>query len=459
MSILPSEVALSEGEISAEVIGGKDGWLFLHGGAAAQFDYLTGKKKVHDQHVQNMERNTLRRHAKAQTVGARYLNVVMPSKPICCAEKLPDSYAGKCRSLFETYFNTGMNSESRRMTLYPIDVMRGSENFKRLDTHPNDLGNLRAARVILQNLDITLRDAPALVDHPTAGDLAVMLNRREMRSQEPTILRPLHGLRDFDNIYFLKPGTNTGHMRVLFNPKDTEGRTLLVCGDSFIVGLLPLLAREFETVLYVRGPVFPYEVIESFRPSHIISASTERYISGQIDDINERSVLERCKSADWYHFPFGPSQAIRALMARAKDQKKYTAWKHHACLRPLSHPLLGTAYTNSMITNGENGWEYRSTGVDPFFTFCRTAIPADRCVNIKFSIKVDQDCLAQIFYSESGNVMEKYSPNNSRSFYLKCGYNEVSALIPKGPKGRNVRLDPVNQAASFSIHGLDVDCE
>lgn len=457
MDMPSSESVLPEGEIRAEVIAGKDGWLFLHGGAASQFAYLTGKEKVQAQQVRNMERNTLRRHARAQAVGARYLNVVMPSKPVCCAEKLPDSYAGKCRSLFETYFDQGMNRESRDMTLYPVEAMRGAENFKRIDTHPNDLGNLRAARVILDALGLELRGDPEIADRPSAGDLAVMLGHRDMRSQEPTLLNPLRGLRDFDNICFLRPGTNTGHMRVLFNPADVSGRTLLVCGDSFIVGLLPLFAREFETVLYVRGPVFPYDMVDAFRPSHVLSASTERYISGQIDDGGEASVLDRYRAADWARLSFGPSQALRALMARAARPDIYATWKRHARLRQLFHPLLGAGYPNAMVAKGEDPWGYGASGNDPSFTFPRLGVPAGRGARIRVLLRVAEACKAQIFYSRTDRVSEAFSEAQSCTVALEKGGNDILFTLPPGVAGRKLRLDPVNMAVSFSIDRLDVE--
>ena len=291
---------LDEGEIRNQVIGGKDGFLFLYGGAAQQFDHFSGLARVKREAVTNFETNTFRRIEFCRDIGAGYLNVVMPAKPVCCEDKLPDAYAGKIKSLYLEYFQDEVDEKCEAATLYPVHVLRGSQNFRQLDTHMNDSGQLKAANAILSAFGIELDHQASLRTYGSPGDLAVMLGRFDAQSDEPTFVEPLANLRDYDNKLLLPEGTNTGHLRVIVNPEQPTERRLLVCGDSFSVGLLPLFARYFHTVFYVRGPLFPYDVARRFAPTHVISSSTERYLAKGIDDRGLPGPASEYRKSEWY---------------------------------------------------------------------------------------------------------------------------------------------------------------
>ncbi|WP_374302944.1 hypothetical protein [Paracoccus sp. (in: a-proteobacteria)] len=453
---LPSDGLLPEGLIRDEVIGGKDGWLFLHGGATAQFDHLSGKKVVKPAHVANMRANVRRRQAAARRIGARYLNVVMPSKPVCCRDRLPAPFDRTCRSLFERYFREPLDRDSPGLTLYPLAEMTGSENFRRLDTHPNDRGYLQAAHAILARFDIVLDRDFRLEPRPAPGDLAVMLGALDRTSPEPTLIDAAQGLSDFDNKLLLGKNRNTGHVRILFNPGHALGRTLLVCGDSFTVGMLPILAQAFETVLYVRGPVFPYSALDRFRPTHVLTASTERYIAHQIDEAGHRDPLVACRDADWFRQGTAVAQALRALLDRSDRPAVYETWKGHVWQGSLFHPLLGHGKPNPMVAPlGSGTGRYRSTGNDPFFTFRATTLPSGGPCRITVGIRVDRPCQARLYHAGADG---RFSPEQSGLAPLRPGINKAVFSLPPLPPFPLLRLDPVDAAMPFEILSLEVDC-
>lgn len=305
---------LEENQIRNDVIGGKDGYLFLYGGNAEQFAYLSRSKPVERESVVNFDTNTLRRMDFCQGIGADYLNVVMPSKPVCCEDKLPSAYVGRCTSIYEYYFRNEVTSISASATLYPVTVLRGSQNFKQLDTHLNDAGNLKAANAILSVFGFDLYPSRPLRNQPVPGDLAVMLDRADARSDEPTFDKAMAYLQDYDNKLLLPEGTNTGHLRVIVNTKLPTERRLLVCGDSFSVGLLPVFARYFHMVFYVRGPLFPYHAARKYAPTHVISASAERYIAKGIDDRGLPGPASEYNQSKWYKAGSSVGQMLDILL-------------------------------------------------------------------------------------------------------------------------------------------------
>jgi hypothetical protein len=291
---------LDDGVVKFGVIGGKDGWLFLHEGERRQFAYLSGEIKVDKQCVTNMEKNTLRRLKFCKDSGARYLNIIMPAKPVCCEKTIPSSFHGRISSLYLRYFLSNLSRDTLDVTVYPIDELLGEKNFKKLDTHLNDAGNFKASKALLNALEVDFNFDPSLDLLPNRGDLSKMIGEPEAVSIEPTLAYPMIGLDDFDNKVLLQEGTNTGHMRVIKNTENITGRKLLICGDSFSVGLLPFLARCFNVVFYVRGPIFPYDALKFFKPTHVISSSTERYLSAQIDDEIRQSPFSSYQESYWY---------------------------------------------------------------------------------------------------------------------------------------------------------------
>lgn len=300
MSNLEKKILLDDGVIENGVIGGKEGWLFLYEGVQRQFSYLSGAIKVEKKYVDNMDRNTLRRLEACGAIGARYLNVIMPAKPVCCERTLPSEFSGRISSLYLSYFQGDLSKESRDVTIYPVEELLGEENFKKLDTHLNDSGNFNATKALLHALGIEFYYHPDLKSLPNGGDLAKMIGQAESVSMEPTMIQSLVGLQDYDNKLLLRAGTNSGHMRLIESHENRTGRKLIICGDSFSVGLLPLFARCFDSVFYVRGPIFPYNALKSFSPTHVISSSTERYISAQVDDGMGQSSFSHYEDSYWY---------------------------------------------------------------------------------------------------------------------------------------------------------------
>lgn len=300
MADLENKVLLADGVVKRGVIGGKEGWLFLYAGERRQFSYLSGDIEVEKKYVDNMEANTLRRLAFCRGIGAKYLNVIMPSKPVCCERKIPSEFSGRISSLYLRYFDENLSKASRDVTIYPVEKLLGEENFKKLDTHLNDKGNLTATKALVRALGINFDFTPEIEFLPNGGDLANMLGEAEAVSMEPTLIQPLVGLENYDNKSLLQEGTNTGHMRLIENPRSNFGRKLMICGDSFSVGLLPFLGRCFDSVFYVRGPIFPYKALKSFSPTHVISSSTERYISAQLGDDMGRDPFSEYENSYWY---------------------------------------------------------------------------------------------------------------------------------------------------------------
>lgn len=96
----------SVGDVSKNVLIGKDGYLFLHQGGQRQFDYLIGALNPTSESVSNFHGNLKRRMEWCEDFGALYKHVVFPSKPVLCRDKLPEKFLSAA-SLFNRVYKGG----------------------------------------------------------------------------------------------------------------------------------------------------------------------------------------------------------------------------------------------------------------------------------------------------------------------------------------------------------------
>lgn len=84
------------GEVQDNVLFGKDGWLYLWGGAHDQFNHLMGAP-IESSSVSAFVDNLTTRQQLCQSRNVPYLHVAFPSKPTVMTEYLPDDMQAQVR--------------------------------------------------------------------------------------------------------------------------------------------------------------------------------------------------------------------------------------------------------------------------------------------------------------------------------------------------------------------------
>jgi hypothetical protein len=445
---------LAENEIRSSVLGGKEGWLFLYSGANRQFDYLTGIAKPSVDIIFNLEAVIAERKRAAENIGAEYVHIIMPSKPVCCANRLPNSLQAKVESVYYSCFQDNLSDYAKGLLMYPARQLSDNSFFKRLDTHPNDLGSFAAAQLILDRFGLGQMPSPDFVNKECGGDLAVMLGHNSVKSLEPVLPSAFFdNLCIDDNKALLKVGTNTGHMTIVSNLTDCSGRKLLICGDSFTVGLLPIIAQSFETVFYVRGPIFPYSIVQDFSPTHIVSATAERYMPFHINDLGGQCPIQRAQQASWFGHHSSIRYFIEILQGRHKPSCNYQLWRERVLKCSLQTSDIGIGVANKMIKCSAKNWKYISTGSDPFFIFDNANVKSEG-TSIVLIISTQAECKARLYYSEHAG--SSFTEEHSQGATLNKGINRVRFTLPSAKNWRRIRLDPVNTSCGFNILSVDV---
>ena len=456
VSLESSNIALAEGEVRDKVLIGKNGWLYLHSGEHRKFDFLSGKVQPSEESVTNFASNLVRRSSICDSIGAKYLHLPMPSKPLCAPEYLPSGYEN-IKSVFKRYYEPSLSDDLRSRIYYPINELQGSQYFRKFDTHMNENGNIRAAKLILGrlgiNYDIDSEYRASTVN--MGGDLATMMSM-DLKAEEPYYEHLQNSLITIDNRNVLP--SNTNHIRIVHNTLDRSGRTLLVSGDSFALWLLRFLALAFETVVYVRGPEFPYEILPLFQPSHVISSSTERYLAQQSADGHNTSAVLNCFYGSGARFDADFLSGMQALMARNYTPSKYRQWRGKLRAQILKGAGIGPGRATSGMEIVEHYPHpiYRAKSENDGFEFRNVKFQPNKKHRFRCTVNVDRPSTLALFFTTWAQGEQHFVDERSISANLEVGDNEIEIGLPDRPLARMIKVAPASAGTTFTIRDLTI---
>ncbi|MGL6211148.1 MAG: hypothetical protein ACRC14_15110, partial [Paracoccaceae bacterium] len=258
---------------------GRDGYLFLTGGAHAVADYLSGRRQPTPASVAAFVANQQARVAFCKAHGLPFATWIFPEKLYCLRDLVPE--LGPLQSLYLTAYRPAMDDAAAADVLYPVAALDARPRcFLQTDTHYAPLGDAMVAGQVLDRLSpgagLALRRAARAamtVKRKLTGDLGTKLTppRREVINDlEP--LRP-HRTGSIGIV------GNLGAMFLVDSPESTTDQTLLIFGDSFFRVLLPLLAVHFRRIVFCRSPSFHAEMVDAVAPSAILCGMAERYLA------------------------------------------------------------------------------------------------------------------------------------------------------------------------------------
>ncbi|GAB4280122.1 MAG: hypothetical protein Fur0025_07830 [Oscillatoriaceae cyanobacterium] len=292
---------------SEQVIIGKDGWLF-YGHPYALESYrattpFTESQLNHWQQVLEERRDWL------QARGIKYLVVFVPEKQSIYPEYLPEwlQPVGKKSRLDQLIEHLQLNSKFSVNSLPPLaetsaiidvrDVLRSAKNnyriYHRTDSHWNKPGVFTAYQEIIRYLGVwfpqlkplTVADFEQEIVYREGGDLANMLGLKDVlreevrrfsprippvaRSADPEIARP--DLPEDKQPFAIATGDRRLPRAVMFH-------------DSFALNLAPLIAENFQRIVFLSEYEFDLPAIDKERPDVVIQQMVERQLMAPLPD-------------------------------------------------------------------------------------------------------------------------------------------------------------------------------
>jgi alginate O-acetyltransferase complex protein AlgJ len=276
------KVALLNSTSDSDVLLGKEGWLFLAGENA--LDYQRHSDPFSDAELTAWTNILEERRQRLASMGIEYLVVVAPNKHTAMARYLPDDLAPEAnwKRLDQLAEALNASTEVRMLDLREAFLQAPVEPrlFHKTDTHWNLHGGKLAARLILERLNIPVPDwnePPEDEREVRGGDLARILGLQShyfeidlVPSGCPRFLVNAEGEVES---WFSLDVMRRDELR--FVGKVGQPSVVLF-RDSFGENLLPWLAPYFGASTWKWSYDFDWDLIERDRPTLVVQQMVER---------------------------------------------------------------------------------------------------------------------------------------------------------------------------------------
>ncbi len=276
----------------ANVLLGKDGWLFYSDGRMV--DDISGARPFSDAELEGWRTLLTGRRDWLKERGIRYLFVVPPDKQSIYPEHLPDWLIARAKppqrlDQFVNYMRDHSDVPILDLRGVLLEAKKLGRIYLQTDTHWNDAGAAAANRRIV--LKLASLGVPAAAPDPEAfhetvadepgGDLARMLGQEKYLAEKGVrLLAPKPPLMPLearvDTGLITKkwiPGTEP---RVSENPA-AAGKAVMF-RDSFGTRLSNFLGYSFRRTVYVWQQNWDKGFIEKEKPDVVIDEMLERFL-------------------------------------------------------------------------------------------------------------------------------------------------------------------------------------
>ena len=261
----------------ADVIPGKDGWLFYAGGDSVR-DAL-GLPVFAEETMEEILGKLLEARGRLVSDPASFVLFIAPNKEQVYREYLPDAYASVTGTCAAEELARYIRANSDIKVVYPLEELnRGkeiSQLYYRMDTHWNRAGGFLGTQALLGELEPDMKEVSLAEmeleqgDEVWRGDLADMAHLPDSEVEDRWL--SVNGyLDDVERKETPEPLLYYGSA-----PGAPDGRTLLMVRDSFGENMMPWLLRAFRESTFVHcnyllvetldgldGDVFVYEIVE-----------------------------------------------------------------------------------------------------------------------------------------------------------------------------------------------------
>ncbi|MEZ5722567.1 MAG: hypothetical protein R3D59_13725 [Paracoccaceae bacterium] len=318
--------------------------------AQSELQHLSGEKTIAPEVIRRFNQNVDLSAAYCKSAGLPYLHVVYPSKAMAFRE----DFAAAGVNLVGIFSDAHRRDE----VIYPLEQLVGPDDFETYGSHCSDPGYLKIAQIMFRTIGIPI-DAyrPIVTAQPRNSDLS---NMRGMPAQNVPTIREFEGLkakvRQFTNVQML-PG-NRGIVQYTLNERAPVQKRVLLFGDSYFAGTVPIIAPLFQEVLYLRSPYVMEDVARVLEPDIILTSNTERYLVNVPDKLYDTPYFVRFmqKGVDASKLNLRNREALFAVFA-GRESAEFKAWR--------SQPRLGRAGAKGGAKGRLKGLLGRGKGAGP----------------------------------------------------------------------------------------------
>lgn len=266
---------------SAQVVLGKDGWLFY--AAEHSIESYRGTDPLQPEQLAQWQRILESRRAWLARRNIRYLFTVAPDKHTIYPEYMPDSI-NKVRAdsrLDQLIGYLREHSDIEILDLRPSleAAKQRHRTYHLTDTHWNDYGGLIAYRAIIEELRKSFPGMEALSESDfeistqerNGMGIAAILGLDDVLREDAIVLRPLKSYHQF-------PGDASVMITHISDGKESSLPRLVMFRDSFSSALIPYLDHHFSRAVYVWDKRLDPKVIEAECPNVVIQEMVERFL-------------------------------------------------------------------------------------------------------------------------------------------------------------------------------------
>jgi hypothetical protein len=302
------------GIIENGVLVGRNGYLFLAGGAHNILDIVTKKQPIRPEAFDNFRSNLQGRITWAASRSVSYLHIIMPDKQSIIPEDWP--FPGLPLRVGAEYIKR--NSDIDFKILYPVAALRDAKQkaISKVDTHLRDHGTILITALVVEALSNENQDniknfllaKIRKSGDPVSGDLGVKLDP-VVEDFDDSFQAPLPG-RWLHN--HLKSG-NEGIIDLRFNPTAIYRKRVALFGDSFGRQIARFLQYWYSEVYFFRTGFFHDDIASQCQADILITENIERYLDFCRPDQHRPHFLLQPFNANKPYAP--PSQFVEALEA------------------------------------------------------------------------------------------------------------------------------------------------
>ena len=273
---------------SADVLVGKDGWLFYTGGQDNDEDQLAdylGTNLYTEEELSQIAANMTAMRDEIEASGARFIMVINPNKMNVYSDRMPSRFGEKAADNRLSQVIGYLNENTDLTVISTLEAMEGyraahpdTDICFKYDTHWNDIGAYVATCEVNRALGLEARDIDTLTlsenPSPPDYDLARLLHLTNTLTDDKVPV--VNGYTDF---YVETTADEEGRNISSHNYGVTgEAGKLLMIGDSYGAFMERYLSCNFHDTRFIHYRLFDRKVLEEERPDVVIFETVERYM-------------------------------------------------------------------------------------------------------------------------------------------------------------------------------------
>ncbi len=434
----------------ANVILGRDNWLFLRGEGVLP-DYL-GVAQEDLQDLEGFKRVLVDRRNWLAERNIQYLFVPVPNKIMIYDDYLPSRMRKEAGRTFYDQFLQYLDDTSdfdEYLDVKAILLQAKEEQvvFLKTDTHWNSDGSFVVYQHIVNRLRKWFPQMKMLQvsdleksERQHSGDLARMMHMKKPLSETAPSNRIKDRCASEKTEIFRgfthedKRLANRDRYLPVMNGCPGEQFTALVIHDSFGYFLRPWLSESFSRIIYMHYSDFDglKDLIEKERPDVVIDQRVAR---------NLASAMRRDHELEAYFSRKHFNEQQQVLLDLTGDQRE---------LRDVEcHELE--------LRRNQEGLVLNATGGDPYLLMPFTAEVDNEPLLVKITLTSPHETVLQLMYTTVASP--QFVPAQMVSQTIHKGTNELLFRLPDPDISGTLRLDPGGKAGEYLLQELIIKRE